>query len=98
MRFVIGLFRVIGKIDLKFEVSSSINKNLAPKSGFQKVWEILLLKKSACLMFLMIEILSKSNFPTVSSADENYRKIKVKQIKVLLQSSSDIFKITPNFF
>ena len=49
-------------------------------------------------MFLMIEILSKSNFPTVSSADENYRKIKVKQIKVLLQSSSDIFKITPNFF
>ena len=27
----------------KFVVSSSINKNLAPKSGFRKVWKILLL-------------------------------------------------------
>ena len=31
----------------KFEVSSSINKNLAPKSGFQRVWKILLSKNFA---------------------------------------------------
>ena len=30
----------------KFVVSSSINKNLAPKSGFGKVWKILLLNYS----------------------------------------------------
>ena len=49
------------------------------------------------------EIMTEDRYRTArgsrsKKADENCRKIKVTQIKVLLQSSSDIFKITQKLF